>query len=248
MVTSLAAGAPLTPVWRNTAGGLTFAFHSPGGRRFLKWAPIDSGLDLAAEETRLRWLAGRSPVPRVVSSGTSATGSWLVTEALPGDNAVSPRWQSDPRPAVSAIGHGLRALHDALPVSDCPFSWGVGERVARAVDQGRHNPAEWHREHRQLSLVQALARLEAPPPIDRLVVCHGDACAPNTLLEESGTWIGHVDLGSLGVADRWADLAVATWSLEWNWGPGWGPTLLDAYGITDDPLRTAYYRLLWDLG
>jgi membrane-associated phospholipid phosphatase len=63
-----------------------------------------------------------------------------------------------------------------------------------------------------------------------------------------GRWTGHVDLGSLGVADRWADLAIATWSTQWNYGPGFEAALLDAYGIHPDPERTAYYRLLWDLG
>jgi kanamycin kinase len=50
------------------------------------------------------------------------------------------------------------------------------------------------------------------------------------------------------VGDRWSDLAVATWSLSWNFGPGWEDTLLEAYGVDPDPVRTAYYRLLWDLG
>jgi len=44
-----------------------------------------------------------------------------------------------------------------------------------------------------------------------------------------------------------ADLAVATWSADWNYGPGWDRLLLDAYGIRPDPERTRYYRLLWDL-
>jgi len=57
-----------------------------------------------------------------------------------------------------------------------------------------------------------------------------------------------VDLGALGVADRWADLAVATWSTTWNYGPRWQAALLDAYGIAPDPGRTRYCRLLWDLG
>jgi hypothetical protein len=47
----------------------------------------------------------------------------------------------------------------------------------------------------------------------------------------------------MGVADRWADLAVATWSTTWNYGHGWESTLLDAYGIDPDPSRSAYYRL-----
>jgi hypothetical protein len=44
------------------------------------------------------------------------------------------------------------------------------------------------------------------------------------------------------------DLAIATWSTTWNYGPGWEIPLLDAYGIAPDPERTRYYRLLWDLG
>jgi kanamycin kinase len=96
--------------------------------------------------------------------------------------------------------------------------------------------------------VRALELPADTPDIDELVVCHGDACAPNTLLTYDGACSGHVDLGALGVADRWADLAVATWSAEWNYGPGWEGLLLDSYGIAPDYRRTRYYRLLWDLG
>lgn len=92
-----------------------------------------------------------------------------------------------------------------------------------------------------------LRLLDTPPPVDKLVVCHGDACAPNTLIGDDGRWTGHVDLGALGTADRWADLAVATWSTQWNFGPGWERHLLNAYGIDPDPERIEYYRLLWDL-
>ncbi|WP_409494361.1 phosphotransferase [Amycolatopsis sp. cmx-11-12] len=70
---------------------------------------------------------------------------------------------------------------------------------------------------------------------------------PNTLLHDDGTLAAHVDLGSLGVADRWADLAVAAWSLEGNYGPGFDGILYDTYGITPDPERIPYYRLLYDL-
>jgi kanamycin kinase len=103
------------------------------------------------------------------------------------------------------------------------------------------------REDYELKPVRLLSLESAVPPPDKLVVCQGDACAPNTLLDDDGHWVGHVDLGRLGVADRWADLAVATWSAEWNYGPGWDRLLLDAYGIRPDPERTRYYRLLYDL-
>jgi kanamycin kinase len=57
-----------------------------------------------------------------------------------------------------------------------------------------------------------------------------------------------VDLATLGVADRWADLAVATLATTWNYGPGWEDPLLAAYGVERDPPRTGYYRALWDVG
>ena len=85
-------------------------------------------------------------------------------------------------------------------------------------------------------------------PMDRLVVCHGDACAPNTLIGDDGRCCGHVDLGDLGVADRWADLAVATLSLSWNYRGSWERELFDAYGVEPDATRIEYYRGLWNAG
>jgi kanamycin kinase len=250
-VRALAAGRPVRPVWRNVLGGLTFEVPTSGGRWFVKWVPAGCGPDLHREVSRLRWAGPFTPVPAVVDQGSDETGSWLVTGALPGDNAVSGRWLADPGPAVAAIGRGLRQLHDRLPVDRCPFSWGAEQRIAvvgQLAAAGRLDPARWHPHYSALSVEEALARISLPPAVDRPVVCHGDACAPNTLVGEDGSWSGHVDLGSLGVADRWADLAVATWSLEWNYGPGWERSLLDAYGVDPDPERTAYYRLLWELG
>jgi kanamycin kinase len=85
------------------------------------------------------------------------------------------------------------------------------------------------------------------PPADQLVVCHGDACAPNTLISDDGSCAGHVDLDELGVADRWSDLAVATLSLSWNYpAGGQEDVLFDAYGVAPDRERIAYYRQRWE--
>jgi len=238
----------LDPVWRNELGGLTFAAvgERDGERRFVKWAPAGSGLDLDTEAARMTWAAAYTPVPRPLARGADGEGSWLVTAALPGRSAVSPEWVGRPREAARAIGEGLRALHDALPVARCPFTWSLEERRAAILRQDL-DPARWHPDHAGIDPERALALLADPPEVDRLVVCHGDACAPNTLIGADGRWSGHVDLGRLGVADRWADLAIATWSLNWNYGPDWAPELLAAYGVADDPDRTRWYRLLWDL-
>ena len=208
VVARIADGRTVRPVWVNELGGTTFAIDS--GTEYVKVDPVSSVL--AAEVPRLRWAGAFTPVPRVLASGPG----WLHTAGLAGRSAVDPRWTREPRVAAHAVGAGLRRLHDALPVADCPF--------------GR--PA-W---------VPADA-----PAADRTVVCHGDACAPNTLLADDGEFAGHVDLGDLGVADRWADLAIATLSLGWNFpGGDVAAVLLDAYGVAPDDDRIAYYRRAWD--
>lgn len=229
-VQDLAAGATLEPVWRNAIGGLTFRAREAGGIRYIKYGPRNAETSMRAEAARLGWVAGRTPVPRVLAEGADATHEWLVTAALPGRSAVDPRWLAEPAVAVRAIGRGLRALHDALPVDGCPFDWGVPARLANAAVRG----------------VEVPEAMRDAPPIDRLVVCHGDACSPNTLIGEDGEWTAHVDLGALGVADRWADIAVAAMSAGWNYGPGWEDALLEAYGVSPDPVRMAYYRDLWN--
>jgi kanamycin kinase len=250
-VAALAADRSVRAVWENEIGGITFELAGAEDRRFVKWAPPSHRPMLEAEARRLRWAGRLTAVPFVLEAGHDERGSWLLTQGLPGDNAVSPTWRAQPAIAVRAIGEGLRTFHDTLPVTTCPFSWSAEERVADArtrVHQGEIDTTRCMLVGTSVSLEDALTAVAVPPPVDRLVVCHGDACAPNTLVAPDGRWSGHVDLGGLGIADRWADLAVATWSLEWNYGPGWEPLLLDAYGIDPDPERTAYYRLLWDLG
>ena len=215
-VRRLAGDATIRPVWRNELGGVTFQLGSGSGRRFVKWQPPGVSIDLAAEADRLNWAGKFTPVPGVLELGADEQGNWLHTEGVPGDTPVAERWLSEPRPAVVAIGAGLRAFHEALPVADCPFRWlPEGDQPAPGIDP------------------------------EQLVVCHGDACAPNTLVDPSGRWAGHVDLGALGVGDRWADLAIATWSTQWNYGPGWENVLLAAYGVAPDPERIRLYRELW---
>ncbi len=236
-------------VWRNEVGGLTFEVDAEPDRCFVKWSPTVSGIDLRAEARRLEWAQAFTPVPRVLDMGADDRGTWLVTAALAGQNAVATRWKTDPATAVIAIGRDLRLLHDRLPVQECPFSWSAQDRLAVATTRAAADLIDrqrWHAEHRSLPVENALQVLADIPPTDHLVVCHGDACAPNMLLTDDGQWSGHVDLGSMGIADRWADIAIATWSTQWNYGPGWENLLLNAYGATADPLRTRYYRLLWE--
>lgn len=219
VVRELAGPDAIEPVWSNMLGGMTFRL---GEARYVKWTPVESSIDLEEERRRLAWVIRYSPVPQVIDTGSDAAGSWMVTESLPWENAVAERWMGDPATAVRAAATGLRAFHDAVPVAQCPFDWSVPSRIG-----DRTLPTE-------------------SPSVDRLVVCHGDACMPNTLIADDGSWAAHVDMGSMGVADRWADLAPAIWSTEYNYGESYCGAFLDAYGIDLDRERLDYYQWLWE--
>lgn len=231
---ALLEGRVAEPVWLNAADGVTVRLPEEGA--YLKWQPPGSALPpLVDEEERLRWagealaIAGGSAavvVPRVLEHGHDERGEWLTTAAIEGRSAVEAVWLARPGIAVPGIGRALRRFHDAFDPQRCPYDWSV--------------------EQRRLVAPLGTAGLGEAPPIDRLVVCHGDACAPNILLANDGVGAGHVDLGALGVADRWADLAVAALSTEWNYGPGWQRTLVEAYGVEWDEQRVRFYQDLWN--
>lgn len=233
------AAVPL-PLWRNDLGGWTLRLrpdgHGAGGLgagrndtddAVLKWVPAETLADHPLEPTpraeaaRLRWLVGRHPAPEVLDAGDDDGAQWLLTRAIDAETAVARRWRDEPRAAVRALGEGLRVLHEALDVDACPWAY-VGASPA------------------PVPLV-----LREPHGADRVVV-HGDACAPNTLLDARGRWVAHVDLGALGVGDRWLDLAVGAQSLGWNYGPGWEGEYLAAYGIEPDPDRMRAWRDWWN--
>ena len=226
-VRALARGAALKPVWQNDYGGLTFRTDD---ERYIKFGPRNPESTLAGEARRLEWAGRYARVPHVLEVGADDDDEWMVTRALPGESAVAPRWLAEPAVAVRAVGEGLRSLHEALPAADCPFEWTVASRIANAARRGIRLPDV----------------LREPPPIDLLVVCHADACCPNTLIGQDGQWIAHVDLGLLGTGDRWGDIAVASMSTEWNYGPGWEDALIEAYGVAPDRERLSYYRELWN--
>ena len=205
---------------------------------------------VAAEADRMRWCQPHLPVPEIVDEGSESGVAWLVTRALPGRDATDEKWSGNPEKLVRGLARGLKRFHSA-PVTRCPFNFRLNaalRHVRSRVDSGYPVPErDFHPEHAHLDVREALALLESTvPSSESLVVCHGDYCPPNILLED---WeaVGFLDLGELGVADRWWDLAVATWSLDWNLGPGYEDVFLAEYGVENDDRRVPFYRLLYDL-
>src|SRR5665213_2992675 len=162
-------GRPYEAVWLNGIGGWTVRVDEAASSVFVKWAPCSSGDDLASEVERLRWASTRLRVPMVLGSGSNDDGSWFFSCDLNGESAVSTRWKLDPLTATTAIGRGLRALHDTLDVGSCPFEWSLAGR-RRNVEQRLHEGLlvnhEFGWELEGLRIDDAMDELRATPQED----------------------------------------------------------------------------------
>ncbi|WP_315760817.1 APH(3') family aminoglycoside O-phosphotransferase [Sphingomonas sp. Y38-1Y] len=209
--------------------------------------------DLLAEADRLRWLAGRLPVPAVVQFRHAADEAWLLTEALPGETAcelLEAGTDADAQTrVVEAMGRFLRTVH-SIPVQECPFDSGHVGRLAHArrrIDAGLVDEDDFDGEREGWTAEQVWQALqEAEPFSSDLVVTHGDFSLDNVLIA-NGRVVGCIDVGRLGVADRYQDLAIA-WNCLEEFGPALQAQFLAAYGVTKiDRGKLHFYRMLDEL-
>lgn len=195
--------------WEPVTAGQSGALVSSAGDVFRKQV-ADGSEDLRHEAERLSWLRAQGiPAPEVLESQRSL----LVTRAVPGLTADDP-WPQELWPrVVGSLARLTVDLHE-LPIGDCPFDRQLATVIPEAleadVDLEDLDPERmgWSRDR----LVREL--FDRRPKNEDLVVCHGDLCLPNVVLDpESAEVTGVIDVGCLGVADRWTDLALATRSL-----------------------------------
>jgi aminoglycoside 3'-phosphotransferase-1 len=144
---------------------------------------------------------------------------------------------------LRAVGAWLRGLHE-WPVEDCPFV-GLGLAQARRnVAAGRVDEEDFDEERQGWTAAEVLALLERTRPRreDR-VVTHGDFTLENVLVKR-GRVTGMLDVGRLGVGDRYQDLALVTRGLcgeeELELLAGYGLKRLDAR-------KVEYYRCMDEL-
>lgn len=220
-------------MWERVTIGLSGAVVSRRNGVYRKESD-DPAHDLVGEGERLAWLRAHGiPAAEVLDCRPGL----LVTAELPGRSAAE-EWPAAARGRiVDGLADLARALH-ALPAADCPYD----RRLAVTVPEALATATGPDR-----------AELAATRPADEdPVVCHGDLCVPNVLFDpDTYALTGVVDVGRLGVADRWVDLAIATRSLTNDLNPQYGPWAADRfltrYGVSPDPARIAFYRLLDEL-
>ena len=257
---------PLPPSWRERLAGATWerepegesggiihrVVTADGERLFLKFgegAVADAVVD---EATRLRWLQGRVPTVRLVSSVVEPDAAWLLTSAAPGKTGDA--WLAERPDLLPHVIRGfatfLRLLH-ALPVDECPFDASAPVRLAAArklVAVGAVDEDDFGDDHLGMGAAAVLAHAEAlAGHATGRVVTHGDYSLGNLLLDADGAVTGCIDVGRLGIADPYQDIAIL-WENLGDFGEAAQRLLLAALGV--DPLdepRLVFHRTLDEL-
>ncbi|MGC4941594.1 phosphotransferase [Kribbella sp. DT2] len=225
-------------------------FRRSDGTAYAKCAPAHGIVDLRGERDRVKWLSSTGiPSAEVLDWVAGPDGACLVTTAVPGVAAADLPPEKRQK-ALSPLAAAFRALHE---VADCPFTRPLGEVVDQAADvvrRGAVNPDFLNDAWRKLRPETLLERIKAEQPyaeqVAELVVCHGDACLPNVLLDpETLEVTGFIDLGRLGLADRYADLALTTAQLLDEWDLP-ADEFLRGYGLEEPDRRRLDFYLLLD--
>ena len=239
-------------MWEPVTGGESGdpVFRSADGSRYAKRGRRDL---LARERDRLQWLSARGiPGPAVLDWQVDGERAQLVTSAVRGVTADAVT-SAELQRAWPSIAEAVRTLH-ALPVDDCPFSRDLARMFALARDvvgRGAVNPEFLPVEQQDTPPAELLARLAADLDgwlaREELVVCHGDLCLPNIVLDPgTGAFAGFVDLGRLGLADRYADISLLLTNSRETWPDEQRAVAADEafarhYGITLDAPRQRFY-------
>ncbi len=247
---NLLAGATWYEETMGCSGNQVFRITRRGEPTYyLKIAGYPNEDELLAEKERLIWLQGRLPVSVVHSWNTDDERSYLLLSEIQGLMSCDTAFKQDMPTLVHLLAEGMRMIH-SVHIQHCPFDQRLAVKIELArqrVEAGLIDETDFDQQRQGMRAKEVFQRLiESFPFEEDLVFTHGDYCLPNVFIDASHTCInGFIDWGRAGIADRYQDLALATRSLTYNFGPGWEKLLWEAYGLeTVDQDKIEFYQLL----
>ena len=210
----------------------------------MKAVPLVRGGDLETAAANATWLGEHVTTPTPVVHATAEGSAWLVSERLAGVPSHRPDLHGDVGSLAEVAGNALRELH-ALPLDLVPSSlergWDALESLAAAnVASGLGEVDEPYQRYAHDELLELWR--QGRPERDDLVICHGNATLTN-MMAQQGAFAGWVDLGSMRVADRHLDLALAHESIHRFLGPEAVYVFYDTYGQDPELLPLDHYLL-----
>ncbi len=213
------------------------------------------------EYTMMLWLNQKLPVPKIIEYDKTNKYSYLLMSKCPGVTACSDAMMTSPKQQSELLARALEEIWD-VDWKDCPSDCSLDNKLLQAeynVCNGLINVSDCEQEtfckHGFSSPETLLYWLKENKPEEELFLSHGDFCLPNVFFE-NGELSGLIDLGRMGVADKWCDIALCYRSLRNNYNgrytghrlSGYDESyLFNALQINIDWDKIRYYMLLDEL-
>lgn len=209
----------------------------------------------------MRWLEGKLPVPRVLCWERDEACQYLLMSRIPGKMSCDDVFLEKPGELATRLADALRLLW-SVDTAGCPRIRDLDAELREAryrvenglVDLDDAEPATFG-EGSFRDPADLLRWLEENRPSYEPVLSHGDFCLPNILFDGERLG-GFIDLGDMGVGDKWRDIALCWRSLRNNaagdyggrvWPDVQADLLFEALEVEPKPEKLRYYLLLDEL-
>ena len=213
------------------------------------------------EHAMMNWLKNKVPAPEYLFDYNENGKNYFLMTKVPGKMSCDDEFMKSPEHLITVLAEALKILWDT-DISNCPVKNDLSTVLCEAEQRVEHGlvdvddaEPETFGEGGFKSPEELLRWLYDNKPDEDFVLSHGDFCLPNIFIE-NGSLSGFVDIGRMGVADRYQDIALCLRSLRHNFeglynGISYGgfdeKLFFDALGIEPDFDKIRYYILLDEL-
>ena len=236
--------AKLTEITIGCSDSQVFKIEKDNNIYFLKMMKKDK---LVKEYQKLMWLSGKLNVPKVILFYQSDY-DYLITEGMPGKMLCDEYYLKN---------YNLNILKDAfwaiynVDSSNCPFDMSNSKLLLEArynVENKIRTTDDLKQEtkDRFKDIYNLLEYLEQNNYEENLIFSFGDISLTN-LLAIDDKFVGFIDVGECGLADKWLDLAVCEKSIIRNYGKEYVDKFYELLGIVPDREKIDYHLLLLEL-
>jgi len=173
------------------------------------------------EVCAMQWLDGKLPVPKVIYHAEEGGKGYLLMSKVSGLMGCDRYYLERPDELKNLLADTLKSLW-SIDISGCPTHQSLDDDLRRAKDNVLRGMVDFEDVDKWLLADGGFTSFESllnwlnktKPEIDP-VLSHGDLSLPNVFFSE-GRLSGIIDLGDMGIGDRWRDIAICLRSFKHN--------------------------------
>ncbi|MBR2640474.1 MAG: aminoglycoside 3'-phosphotransferase [Oscillospiraceae bacterium] len=213
------------------------------------------------EHLMMKWLKNKVSVPEIICNITENGRNYLLMSKIAGKMSCDDEFLKNPKQLVFVLADAIKTLW-SVDISVCPVKNDLSTVLKTAEYRVEHGLVDVEDAEPETfgkggfkDQQELLGWLYDNRPEEDFVLSHGDFCLPNVFIND-GKFSGFVDIGRMGAADRYQDIALCYRSLKHNFSGKFGGKIyggfdenmfFDALGIEPDFEKIRYYILLDEL-